>query len=258
MQPKRRQEPAGNFMHHTNHLGQPVGAPLSNWQPPPAPPRSVLAGRFCRLEPLSAAAHAAQLFAAFAQDEPGRMWTYMAYGPFESPESYRDWCEEKSRGSDPLFFAIVAGGAGQAIGVASYLRIDPRNGSIEVGHLAYSPPLQRTPAATEAMFLMMQQAFELGYRRYEWKCHALNAASRTAAERLGFSFEGIFRQATVVKGRNRDTAWYSIIEAEWPALRSAFERWLAPENFDAQGRQRERLSALTAGCRALDNLRGVR
>lgn len=230
----------------TNHLGQPVGQLLPGWQPPPAPPRSTITGRYCRLEPLSAAVHAADLYAAYALDERGQMWTYLNYGPFESAESYRAWCEEKSPASDPLFFAIVNPATGKAVGVASYLRIDPRSGSIEVGHLAYSPLLARTTAATEAMYLMMRQAFELGYRRYEWKCHALNAASRAAAQRLGFSFEGVFRQAAVIKGRNRDTAWYSIIDRGWPALARAFEQWLDAANFDERGRQRTRLSELTA------------
>ena len=177
------------------------------------------------------------------------MWTYLPYGPFDSLDTYRAWTEEMSRRSDPLFFAIIdhnsGHASGRAVGLASYLRIDPAAGSIEVGHLHYSPLLQRTPAATEAMFLMMERAFNLGYRRYEWKCDALNAPSRAAAQRLGFTFEGIFRQAVVVKGRNRDTAWFSIIDAEWPALANAFRRWLDPANFDPQGKQRERLSTLT-------------
>lgn len=146
---------------------------------------------------------------------------------------------------DPLFFAIVDSTSGEAIGVASYLRISPSSGSIEVGHLNFSPKLQRTPAATEAMFLMMRHAFELGYRRYEWKCDSLNDPSRQAALRLGLSFEGIFRQATVRKGRNRDTAWYAAIDKEWPALCTAFDRWLSPSNFDEQGHQRVSLSSLT-------------
>jgi len=151
-------------------------------------------------------------------------------------------------GEDPLFHAIVERKTGEAVGVASYLRIDPANGVIEVGHINYSPLLQRTRAATEAMFLMMRRVFdELGYRRYEWKCDALNAPSRAAAGRYGFRFEGIFRQATVYKGRNRDTAWYAIIDKDWPALKAAYERWLAPENFDAEGRQRVRLAALVEG-----------
>jgi RimJ/RimL family protein N-acetyltransferase len=170
----------------------------------------------------------------------------MAYGPFATLVEYQKWVEASARGSDPMFFAIVDRASGKPAGVASFLRIDPANGCIEVGHLAYSPLLQRTPAASDAMYLMMDHAFKLGYRRYEWKCNALNAPSRTAAQRLGFSYEGIFRQATVVKGRNRDTAWYSIIDSEWPALKQAFETWLAPANFDAQGRQRISLSGLTA------------
>ena len=148
-------------------------------------------------------------------------------------------------GSDPLFHAIVPAGSGRAEGVASYLRIAPEAGSIEVGHINFSPRLMRTPAATEAMYLMMKRAFDLGYRRYEWKCDALNAPSRAAARRLGLSYEGIFRQATVYKGRNRDTAWYAAIDSEWPALKAAFETWLDPANFDAEGRQRESLRALT-------------
>lgn len=153
--------------------------------------------------------------------------------------------ETVCRDRDPFFYAIVEKAAGKAVGVASHLRIDPRNGSIEVGHIAYSPLLQRTPAATEAMYLLMERAFELGYRRYEWKCNALNAPSRVAAQRLGLSYEGIFRQAIISKGRNRDTAWYAAIDKEWPALKAAFACWLAPANFDGQGRQRTRLSALT-------------
>jgi RimJ/RimL family protein N-acetyltransferase len=173
------------------------------------------------------------------------MWTYLAYGPFETLEAYRGWVEASCRGPDPMFFAIVDQSSGKAVGVASYMRIDPASGSIEVGHLAYSPLLQRSPAATEAMFLMMRNAFDLGYRRYEWKCNALNAPSRAAAQRLGFTYEGIFRQHTVHKGRNRDTAWYAAIDSEWPALREAFTRWLDAANFDAQGRQKTRLSELT-------------
>jgi RimJ/RimL family protein N-acetyltransferase len=203
-------------------------------------------GRFCRLEALDPDLHAASLHAANAIDVEGRMWTYLSYGPFDTPRSYQAWAEEKCRGDDPLFFAIVDRAAGRAVGVASYLRIDPSAGSVEVGHISYSPLLQRTPAATEAMFLMMERAFALGYRRYEWKCDALNQASRAAAQRLGFCFEGIFRQATVVKGRNRDTAWFSIIDRDWAALKDAFQHWLQPTNFDERGKQRTRLSALTA------------
>ena len=228
-----------------NDLGQPVGFPLPGWVPPPAPPREPMAGRYCRLEPLDPDRHAEALFAANAADVDGRGWTYLPYGPFRTPPSYRDWMNTHCLGDDPLFFAIVDRADGQPAGVASYLRIAPAGGSVEVGHIHYSPGLKRSRVSTEAMYLLMARAFELGYRRYEWKCDAQNAASRAAAERLGFSFEGVFRQATVYKGRNRDTAWFSVIDAEWPALRAAFLAWLDPDNFDADGRQRTRLSELT-------------
>lgn len=230
-----------------NELGQPVGPELPHWKPVPLPGRKVMEGRYCRLEPLDAARHGPDLYAANALDAEGRMWTYLPYGPFPDWESYRVWLEAMARGTDPLFFAVIDPGTGRALGVAAYLRIDPGNGSIEVGHLGYSPLLQRTRAATEAMVLMMREAFALGYRRYEWKCNALNAPSRVAAERLGFRFEGLFRQTAVVKGRSRDTAWFSIIDSEWPGLERGFERWLAPGNFDATGRQRVRLADLIGG-----------
>jgi RimJ/RimL family protein N-acetyltransferase len=174
------------------------------------------------------------------------MWTYLGYGPFATLGDYRAWALESAAGSDPLYYAIVEKAAATAVSVASYLRIDAAIGTIEVGHLAYSPPLQRTAAATEAMFLMMDNAFALGYRRYEWKCNALNAPSRAAAQRLGFSYEGVFRQARIDKGRNRDTAWYAIIDKEWPPLQAAYRQWLSPGNFDAKGRHRRRLSDLTS------------
>jgi RimJ/RimL family protein N-acetyltransferase len=215
-----------------------LGAVVPGWMPPAVPVRQVMEGRMCRLEPLDSALHAESLFDANSLDREGRMWTYLPYGPFKSLDGYRAWVGEMSRKLDPMFFVIVDRATGRAVGVASYLRIDPEKGSIEVGHLAYSPLLQRTAAATEAMYLMMERAFSLGYRRYEWKCDALNAASRAAAERLGFTFEGVFRQAAVVKERNRDTAWYSILDKEWPVMGEALQRWLAPGNFDESGRQR--------------------
>lgn len=229
-----------------NHLGQPVGAPLPAWMPPPCPPRVPLDGRYCRIEPLHADHHAADLFAANALDTNDAGWTYMAYGPFASLDDYRQWVQGARVSDDPLFYAIIDLSTQKAVGVASYMRIDPKSGAIEVGGLKYSPLLQRKPAATEAMYLMMQRAFDLGYRRYEWKCDALNLPSRAAAQRLGFSYEGLFRQATVYKNRNRDTAWYSILDGEWPKLNEAFTRWLAPENFDAGGRQKLSLTQLTA------------
>jgi len=225
-----------------NALGQPVGVTLPGWSPPPAPPRTPMAGRYCRLEPIDER-FAADLSAAASQDGDGRTWTYLPYGPFASEADYRRWLVATCLGDDPMFFAVVDAATGMAAGQASYLNIKPGQGSIEVGHLYFSPRLQRTRAATEAMYLMMRRAFESGYRRYEWKCDALNAPSRAAAERLGFTYEGIFRQATVNKGRNRDTAWYAAIDGEWPALAAAFEAWLAPENFDARGDQRRKLQS---------------
>jgi RimJ/RimL family protein N-acetyltransferase len=228
-----------------NDLGQPIGFPLPDWAPPPPPPRAPVQGRTCRLEPLDLDRHAEALFEADAADIEGRSWTYLAYGPFRDFPDYRAWLSANCLGADPLFFAVIDLAGGRPAGLVSYLRITPAAGSIEVGHIHYSPRLQRSVAATEAMFLMMQGAFASGYRRYEWKCDALNAASRAAAQRLGLSFEGVFRQVTVYKGRNRDTAWYAAIDAEWPALRQAFRAWLAPGNFDSTGRQCVRLSDLT-------------
>lgn len=228
-----------------NLLGQPIGPAMHEWQTPPHPGHETIAGRFCRLEPL-ALDHAASLYAANTLDIEGKSWTYLPYGPFATLADFRAWLEPHCYGRDPVFYAIIDLAKGAAMGVASYLRISPSHGSVEVGHIHYSPLLQRTPAATEAMVLMMARVFDLGYRRYEWKCNALNAPSRAAAQRLGFSFEGVFRQAMVIKGRSRDTAWYAVIDAEWPALQAAFTQWLSPANFDAQGRQRIRLSTLTA------------
>jgi RimJ/RimL family protein N-acetyltransferase len=228
-----------------NPLGQSIGFPLPNWLSPPVPPREAMQGRWCRLEPLDPDRHAAALYEADAADADGRSWTYLAYGPFSDFATYRAWLDENCRGDDPLFFAVIDTAGGRPSGLVSYLRIAPAAGSIEVGHIHYSPRLQRSRAATEAMYLTMQKAFESGYRRYEWKCDALNAASRAAAQRLGLSFEGVFRQAAVYKGRNRDTAWYAAIDAEWPALREAFVAWLTPNNFDENGHQRARLSDLT-------------
>jgi RimJ/RimL family protein N-acetyltransferase len=230
---------------HKNALGQPIGFPVPGWTARARPPRTPMIGRHARVEPLDPDRHAADLHAANLTDKESRIWTYLAYGPFAELEDYRAWMKSTALGEDPLFHAVVDLATGRAAGVASYLRIDPPVGVIEVGHINYSPLLQKTRAATEAMYLMMARVFdELGYRRYEWKCDALNGPSRAAAERLGFTYEGIFRQATIYKGRNRDTAWYSITDREWPTVKRAFERWLDPANFDADGRQRQSLSAL--------------
>jgi RimJ/RimL family protein N-acetyltransferase len=227
-----------------NHLNQPIGNKIHHWVPPVHPHIEQLDGNYCHLVRLNPGLHARDLFEANTQGPDSRNWTYLSYGPFQSFEDFSSWVDTESRKSDPLFFAIISRETGKAVGVASYLRITPLSGTIEVGHLNFSPLLQRTSAATEAMFLMMAHAFELGYRRYEWKCDALNAPSRATAQRLGFTFEGIFRKATVTKGRNRDTSWYSITDEEWPALRAIFEQWLNPDNFDDVGKQRTSLSSL--------------
>ena len=203
-------------------------------------------GRFCRVEALDAARHACSLFDANALDAEGRNWTYLSVGPFADFKGYYAWLTGVAKETDPLFYAIIDKVLNRAVGSASYLRIAPSAGSIEVGFINFSPLLQQKPAATEAMYLMMQRAFASGYRRYEWKCDALNAPSRRAAQRLGFSYEGIFRQATVYKERNRDTAWFAVMDWEWPQLQAAFQTWLAPANFDADGRQKVALSTLTA------------
>lgn len=231
-----------------NTFGQPIGPDLPDWSPRPLPPRAPMCGRTCRVEPLDAERHAADLFSAFSAAPDRRSWTYLGGILPETQAAYRAELNGMAAGADPLFHAIVDAQTGRAVGLASYLRIDPANGVIEVGHLHFSPALAQRPAATEAMALMMARAFdELGYRRYEWKCDALNAPSRAAALRYGFSFEGIFRNAVVVKGRSRDTAWFSVTDAEWPGVRAAFAAWLAPANFDAEGRQRRALADLRAG-----------
>jgi RimJ/RimL family protein N-acetyltransferase len=229
-----------------NPLGQPVGGPVPGWSPRPPPPRTAMQGRFCTVEPLDPDRHAADLFAANAQDRDGRIWTYYPYGPFATLAEYRAWAENACVDPGRQFHAIRDNATGKAVGVAAYINAQPAVGVVEVGSLVFSPLLQRRPAATEAMYLMMRRVFdELGYRRYEWKCDSLNQPSRDAAARLGFRYEGLFRQATITRGRNRDTAWFSIIDREWPGLREAFERWLDPGNFDPDGTQRRPL----AGCR---------
>lgn len=217
--------------------------PLQGWTAPPAPDGAALEGRYARLERLRADTHAALLFGAFAGHE--HVWDYLPYGPFASSAQYHRWMRDITSGDDPLFYALFDKDAGAFGGVASFLRITPAMGVIELGHINLSPGLQNTRAATEAFFLMMAWAFEAGYRRFEWKCDAENLPSRRAAQRLGLSFEGVFRQHMIIKGRNRDSAWFAATDQDWPALQQAFEVWLRPENFDEEGRQSERLSDLT-------------
>jgi RimJ/RimL family protein N-acetyltransferase len=225
---------------------RPVGPPVAPLPSGRAPERRYLEGADVRLEPVEVAAHAASLYAlSHARPEDAVLWTYLAYGPFADEAAFAVWLAGCAGSEDPLVFAVVERASGAASGMASYLNIVPAMGCIEIGHIWFAPRLQRTRAATEAIYLMCRHVFDdLGYRRLEWKCNALNGASMAAARRFGFTYEGTFRQHMVVKGRNRDTAWFSILDREWPRVRAGFERWLHPDNFDAAGRQRISLRAL--------------
>ena len=225
----------------TNEFGQPVGIPLGTWESPPFPPRNELAGRTVTLIPLDPARDCDALFESFSE-APASLWTYMPFGPFDTVGDLETTLASLVGYEDWLLYAILVDR--RAVGFASYLRIQPSDGVIEIGSIAFSPQLQRTTAATEAIYLMLRNVFELGYRRCEWKCDDLNAPSRAAADRLGFTYEGTFRHATHYKGRNRDTAWYAIVNREWPALDAAFQKWLAPDNFDEGGGQRQSLQEL--------------
>jgi RimJ/RimL family protein N-acetyltransferase len=234
----------------TNELGQPIGEPVPGFHGSVNPEGETLEGRFCRLEKLDAARHAADLCDALMVDGADALWTYLPEEPPASRAEIEAWAERASRSEDPLFYGLVDKGSGRCVGRAAFMRVAPAAGSIEVGSILFSPRLQRTAMATEAMFLMMQHAFEdLGYRRYEWKCDSLNEPSRRAAERFGFSYEGLFRQALVYKGRNRDTAWFSIIDRDWPAIRQGYQHWFDPANFDANGRQKQTLAAFISAAR---------
>jgi RimJ/RimL family protein N-acetyltransferase len=203
------------------------------------------------VRPVDAATDAASLYAvAHAPDGDPAIWTYLPDGPYDSPDHLREMLAWAETSDDPLYFTLATRPDERPAGQASYLRITPEFGVIEIGHIWFGVPLQRTTAATEAIYLLARHVFDdLGYRRLEWKCNALNAASRRAAERFGFTFEGVFRNHQVVKGRNRDTAWYAITDDEWPAVRGAFQSWLASDNFDAEGRQRRSLGELATGRR---------
>jgi RimJ/RimL family protein N-acetyltransferase len=228
-----------------NNLGQPIGFPMDHWNGCEHPRGAVMQGRLCRIEPIDAVRHCSDLFAAFSLDLNEGNWTYLPYGPFTSEAELRDWIASTCSGDDPCFFSVIDTSTGKAVGVASYLRIEPSTGVIEVGHIHFSPLMQGKPIATEAMYLMMQHVFDgLGYRRYEWKCDALNHPSCKAAGRFGFAFEGIFRQATMYRQRNRDTAWYSILDREWSVAKAVFEAWLDADNFDDEGQQRSNMSEM--------------
>jgi RimJ/RimL family protein N-acetyltransferase len=232
-----------------NPYGQPIGDVVPNWSPRPHPGPTELTGRHCRLEPVHSGRHHVDLYEAYMEAPDDRDWTYLFH---ERPASAPEFCAYLTileRSEDPLHFAIIERSTMRALGTAALMRIDPAHGSIEVGSITFAPRLQRTAAGSESMYLLMRHAFdELGYRRYEWKCDSLNTASRRAAERYGFSFEGIFRNAIVYKGRNRDTAWYSITDQEWPRVRAGFETWLDPANFDERGQQKRSLQELRPRC----------
>ncbi|MDX8347071.1 GNAT family protein [Cognatiyoonia sp. IB215446] len=233
-------------MTRVNELGQPIGAPVPDWTGCAPIPHTPMRGRTCDVVPLSLS-HAADLHAAFSAETTGALWTYMPTGPFASEADYAAWVNRACTSTDPLFFAIIDTATDKPVGVASYLRMQPEHGVAEVGYITFSPALQRTPMATDAMYLMMKRVFdELGYRRYEWKCDALNAPSRRAAERLGFTYDGLFRQALVYKGRNRDTAWFSILDQDWPRIKAALESWLTLTNFDETGHQKRTLQSFMA------------
>lgn len=232
----------------TNAYGQPLGPPVGGWSAREKPARTSLVGQYCRVEPVDVERHAAQLFDAYALAPDDRDWTYLFTERPASPAECVVHVEKLAASSDPLHYAILDLVTGHATGTAALMRIDPAHGVIEIGGITYSPRLQRTRAGTEAMYLLMRYAFdELGYRRYEWKCDNLNAPSMVAAKRYGFVYEGIFRQAVVYKGRNRDTAWFSITDKEWPRVRAGFEAWLDPANFDGGNAQKRSL----VECRAM-------
>ena len=220
---------------------------LKNWTARPRPERKVLEGRYARLEPLSAAWHGDGLFEAATVANADERFRWLGEYPPESRAALQPWLEKAEASEDPLYFTVIDKASGKIAGRQTFLRIDTANGSIEIGHIHWGPLMQRKPAATEAQFLFMRYIFdELGYRRWEWKCNNRNEPSKRAALRFGFKPEGVFRQAMVIKGENRDTAWYSIIDKEWPALKHAYEAWLDPANFDASGQQKKRLEEFRA------------
>lgn len=222
----------------------PVGIALAPAQAT-RPTRVTLEGRFARLEPLDPAKHARDLFDATHGPDREAIWAYIGDGPYADFESFRASLEGKAKSDDPLFFAIIDRANGKATGYATLMRIDVPHRVIEVGNIVYGTAMQKTPLATEVQYLLMRHAFDdLGFRRYEWKCNALNAPSRKAAERYGFTYEGLFRQHMIIKGRNRDTTWYAIVDADWPRIKSGFERWLSPDNFLPNGQQKKSLASL--------------
>ncbi len=228
-----------------NKFSQIIGKPLNSWQQAKKPPATSMSGKYCILEALNPSQHGAGLFKSLCLASEEQSWTYLPYGPFSKIDEFQSHLQELISVSDNLIYAILDSRNNLPIGISGYLKINPMHGTIEVGHLNFSKLLRKTSAATEAMYLMMQRAFEeLGYRRYEWKCNTLNQASIASAKRLGFKFEGIFRQHYVIKGHGRDTAWFSIIDSEWPEIKSKLQKWLDPSNFDHNNQQILRLKEI--------------
>lgn len=229
----------------TNYLKLPVGKSLPQWKEKSPPPKTNMQGSYCFLEPLTLDAHSIFLFEAFCKDKKNINWTYLPYGPFENHKDFKKWLLDYCLGEDPLFFVVIKDGL--PVGMESYLRIKPAVGVIEIGHIHFSPTLQKTRASVEAVYLMMKRVFdEMGYRRFEWKCDSLNKRSCEAAKKFGFQFEGVFRQLTIYKGRNRDTAWFSIIDKDWERIKQNFEKWLDEKNFDESGKPIVSLRSLMA------------
>ncbi|MBL8699543.1 MAG: GNAT family N-acetyltransferase [Alphaproteobacteria bacterium] len=228
--------------------GLPIGPVLESGVtgPAPRPSPATIKGRYATIRRPDAARDAEGLHAGSHGPEAAALWLYMSVGPFTDRQGFTAWLARVAEGADPYFYVVADPSTDEALGLASLMRIDTAHRVIEVGNILYTPRLQRSPAATEAMYLLARHVFELGYRRYEWKCNALNAPSRRAALRLGFSYEGLFRRHMIIKGRNRDTAWFSMIAEEWPRNRAGFEAWLDPANFDAEGRQKSSLADLRA------------
>jgi RimJ/RimL family protein N-acetyltransferase len=234
-----------------NAFQQPIGASMPNWTAREEPPHVPLSGHFCRIEPVDVEQHADDLHSAYSTALDERDWTYMSGGPFANAASFRSYLTKVAASRDPLHYTIIDLATNEPVGMFALMRIDRGNGVIEIGHVVYSPLIKRTTAATEAIFLLLRHVFDdLGYRRCEWKCDDLNAPSRAAALRYGFKYEGTFRQAVVYKGRSRDTAWFAMIDRDWPGIRTGFERWLAPENFNAAGAQHTALANLIAAQRS--------
>lgn len=230
-------------MYPKNEFGQLVGYPIENWQPLKRPEKSLIKGNYCIIEPIDLDKHAEKLFDVLSIDNQGESWTYLPYGPFATAGEFKDWLMVTMAEEATQLYAILDGKTSAILGIFGYLRINPKHGVIEIGHVHFSTLLKQTPMATEAIYLFLRHAFSThGYRRCEWKCNHLNEASKRAAERFGFTFEGIFRQSNVFKYQNRDTAWYSIIDSEWPALKDKFEKWLDPGNFSESGKQKIKLS----------------